>query len=97
MPWNWKTPIGYLTLSIFQAICWANIGMFSSECVLTFFGGFSILFSGFASDLKEITVDFNDNIIDENRQKSGSLSPGKRIELMDTLSDIIQFHSASKE
>lgn len=88
--WEWKTPTGYLAAVPFQ-LCWLYFGMFLTTTLLLAFAGFCWLFGAFATDIKRLLSDLNDDILNPNLGATQSLKLKKQ------LYDIIEFHCFTKQ
>lgn len=87
LPYDWRSPIPYIGTCIVQAASvYFYIAAFSA--LLFVFVGFCLLTITFVSDIKECLRSLNDAI----KAKNGTFTIKERIELKDTLRDIIQFH-----
>lgn len=91
VPWNSKTPSGYLMIVCVQYI-WAHCGIFSVISKLPLFAGFCSLFEAFVLDINESLEELNSNIVKcrrENIVRNYS-------KLYQKLTDIASFHSDVK-
>lgn len=90
IPWNWKTPTGYLMVVVVQSFC-IHCGIFSIIGSLPLFAGFCMLFRAFALDICKNLTDLNMFLDNDN------LTPCEQaIEIHKNLAKIIRFHSEAK-
>lgn len=92
MPWNWKTPIGYMIAVCIQ-YSWIAMGIFMVTSCLIQHAGVCILAGTFAMDIKENLVEQNDIVL----RAEGNYSAEQFIEMKENLCNIIQFHCDVKQ
>lgn len=92
IPWQWKTPSGYLACVCVQYI-WIHSGIFSVICTLPLIAGFCSLFEAFTFDINKTLADLNDEITDKREQ----VTMKNRTQLYRKLTEIAAFHSDAKE
>lgn len=88
MPWNWKTPLGYLIAVAIQ-YSWITLGVFMVVSCLNIFAGVWILVGAYAIDIKKNLFNLNNIVI----KAKYNVSVQKRIEIMKKLCNVIHFHS----
>ncbi|XP_055309036.1 uncharacterized protein LOC129572943 [Sitodiplosis mosellana] len=91
VPFNWRSPFGYMAIVPFQLI---GILSCSEVCVivLCLFTGLCLVMTTFVSD-----IEANLDIMNEYLLKANELNSTQQIELNNRLYTIIKFHSDAKE
>lgn len=91
MPFNWKTPFGYL-----MCTCLETVSMFSSAVlfvtILTLTIGFCILADAFVSDLEENLRELQEDLLITEKMRTKN-----EIAIKKKVIDFIQFHSEARE
>lgn len=91
LPFEWKTPIGYLMCVMIQIPILYLLGdMFFF--ITLFITTLCIFVTDFVTDIEERLRSLNEMVLDKTM-----MIADKRIEMTKKLSDIIQFHSQTRE
>lgn len=80
-----------MAVAFVQYTC-ANVGIMFMACTLCFYIGFCKAFEAFILNIKKSLTKLNDQITDKQQKFTAE----ERVEIIETLHDIIQFHSDTK-
>lgn len=88
VPWNWRTPLGYLG-SVCAQYIWIHSGIFSVICIMPLIAGFCSIFQAFAVDIRETLSELDQSATDINKQFNYS----RQFEIYTKLTQTAGFHS----
>lgn len=90
MPFDWKTPKGYLIAFTAQAIA---VCYYIAICnmILLLFGGLSIFSLAFISDIQICLNDLNNDVVNKKHGSSNIL------EMKTNFRDILEFHAVATQ
>lgn len=93
MPFNWRTPVGFLACFLIETIIWfTGTQIYIAIVILTI--GFCTFAVGFGVDLEKTVNQLQQDI---NALQHDKLSIGKTVEIKVKLSQFIRFHSTARE
>lgn len=95
LPYNWRSPIGYL-ISVILQVTSTYICSVLFVAVLLLYIGFCSFSIAFATDIRRSLSEFNDDIMFHENRWEGMVPPARQlIELKKKFYKITQFHADS--